>query len=68
MLQMSTSSSTVSGSTGAVCSTSGPYTSERNAKVTVVVLKGQQFPPDSDGKKTTWSMTVQTQTVTLVEM
>ena len=45
-----------SGGTGAVCPTSGPYTSSRNAKVTVFIKRGQRFPPDSDGASTTWTI------------
>ena len=68
MLQSTTTSTTVSASSGAVCTYSGPYKSSRLANVTVVVQEGQLFPKDTDNKNTTWSMTVQTETLTLLEM
>lgn len=45
-----------SGSTGDTCQNSGPYQSNRNAKVTVFIKSGQQFPTDSDEATTTWTM------------
>jgi hypothetical protein len=68
MLQSTTSTTTVSASSGAVCTKSGPYKSSRGANVTVVVQAGQLFPKDADGKNTTWSMTLRTETLTLLEM
>jgi hypothetical protein len=62
-----TSSTSVqaSGKTGDRCSESGPYRSSRNAKVVVFVAKGQRFPPDTDGKATTWSSLSASSTQTL---
>jgi hypothetical protein len=45
-----------SGTTGQTCQTSGPYRSSRNARVTVFIKSGQRFPPDTDGKATTWTL------------
>ena len=47
---------TGSGQSGATCQKSGPYSSNRNAKVTVFFAKGQVFPPDVDGATTTWTL------------
>jgi hypothetical protein len=47
---------TASGTTGATCPASGPYRSARNAKVIVFLRKGDRFPADSDGAKTTWTL------------
>jgi hypothetical protein len=44
----------VSGRTGETCQKTGPYQSNRNAKVTVFINRGQRFPPDTDGAPTTW--------------
>jgi hypothetical protein len=45
-----------SGTTGAACSLTGPYRSGRNAQVIVFVLAGTNFPSDSDGVSTTWTL------------
>ena len=45
-----------SGATGTTCPASGPYKSTRNAKVTIFVKKGDKFPVDTDGAKTTWTL------------
>jgi len=45
-----------SGSTGTACTVSGPYRSNRNAKIVVFLLAGTKFPPDSDSASTTWSL------------
>jgi hypothetical protein len=45
-----------SGITGAACPVSGPYRSNRNSKIVVFFLKGDKFPADSDGEKTTWTL------------
>ena len=47
---------TSSGNSGTTCNKSGPYVSNRNAKITVFIAKGQVFPKDADGANTTWSM------------
>jgi hypothetical protein len=47
---------TASGATGTTCSAPGPYRSSRNAKVVVFVKKGDKFPVDTDGAKTTWTL------------
>ncbi|MGH9347467.1 MAG: hypothetical protein ACRD26_09405 [Vicinamibacterales bacterium] len=54
-MAQTTTSKQVSGKTGETCQESGPYQSERNAKVTVFVAKGDPFPPDTDGASTTWT-------------
>ena len=36
--------------------TTGPYRSGRNAKVIVFLKKGDKFPVDTDGAKTTWTL------------
>ena len=46
---------TASGSTGTTCSKTGPYRSSRNARVTIFVKRGEKFPRDVDGSKTTWT-------------
>lgn len=53
---MQTSNASASGKTGGTCTLSGPYKSERNAKVTVFFKRGQRFPTDSDGASTTWTL------------
>jgi hypothetical protein len=45
-----------SGTTGTTCQTPGPYRSSRNAKVVVFLRAGDKFPVDSDGAKTTWTL------------
>lgn len=45
-----------SGATGTTCATPGPYRSGRNAHVVVFLKKGDKFPIDSDGAKTTWTL------------
>lgn len=45
-----------SGATGTTCGTTGPYKSGRNAKVIVFLKKGDKFPVDTDGAKTTWTL------------
>jgi hypothetical protein len=45
---------TVMGQTGSTCSQSGPYRSNRAAKVVIFVREGTTFPSDSDGLPTTW--------------
>lgn len=50
------SPSRASGSTGSVCTVSGPYRSERNARVVLFVLANTRFPVDSDGASTSWSL------------
>jgi hypothetical protein len=45
-----------SGATGTTCSIPGPYRSSRNARVVVFVKKGDKFPVDADGAKTTWTL------------
>jgi hypothetical protein len=42
------------GQTGTVCRQSGPYRSNRNARVVVFVRQGGAFPVDADGAATTW--------------
>jgi hypothetical protein len=42
------------GRTGATCSQSGPYRSNRNARVVIFVRQGSAFPTDADGATTTW--------------
>lgn len=48
---------TASGTTGGTCPVTGPYRSSRNAKVVVFLKRGAKFPADSDGAKTTWTLT-----------
>lgn len=45
-----------SGTTGGACTVSGPYRSNRNSKIVVFFVKGDKFPGDSDGEKTTWTL------------
>jgi hypothetical protein len=45
-----------SGATGTTCQAPGPYRSNRNAKVVVFLRMGDKFPVDSDGAKTTWTL------------
>jgi hypothetical protein len=45
------------GATGTTCASPGPYRSSRNAKVIVFLKKGDKFPVDTDGAKTTWTLT-----------
>jgi hypothetical protein len=49
-----------SGMTGAACALSGPYRSDRNARIIVFFVKGSKFPPDADGEKTTWTLVSET--------
>lgn len=56
MAQDSTSALQASGKTGGTCKQTGPYRSSRNAKAIVFVRKGHQFPPDTDGAATTWTL------------
>jgi len=51
-----TTNATASGRTGGVCQKSGPYRSNRNARVTVFFKRGQRFPSDVDGASTTWTL------------
>jgi hypothetical protein len=44
------------GQTGATCAQSGPYRSNRNAKVIIFMRQGTAFPADADGAATTWVM------------
>jgi hypothetical protein len=53
-------SATASGRTGATCPISGPYKSNRNARVTVFFKRGQRFPADADGAATTWTLVTPT--------
>jgi hypothetical protein len=45
-----------SGTTGTTCATTGPYRSSRNAHVVIFLKKGDKFPVDCDGVKTTWTL------------
>ena len=45
-----------SGATGSTCAATGPYRSNRNARVVVFLRKGDKFPVDSDGARTTWTL------------
>lgn len=45
-----------SGATGAACGEPGPYRSARNAKVVVFLKAGDNFPLDTDGVTTTWTL------------
>ena len=45
-----------SGATGTTCQAPGPYRSNRNAKVVVFLRTGDKFPVDSDGTRTTWTL------------
>jgi hypothetical protein len=45
-----------SGTSGTTCPASGPYRSARNARIIVFLRKGDRFPVDSDGAKTTWTL------------
>ncbi len=45
-----------SGATGNICPATGPYRSARNARVIVFVKKGDRFPADTDGARTTWTL------------
>ena len=45
-----------SGTTGGVCTVTGPYRSTRNSRVVVFVLARSKFPADTDGASTTWSL------------
>ena len=56
---MPTTAVVASGRTGTICRQTGPYRSGRNARVTVVILRGQRFPPDTDGAVTTWTLVSQ---------
>jgi len=47
---------TASGTTGTTCQAPGPYRSSRNAKVIIFLRKGDKFPADTDGAKTTWTL------------
>jgi hypothetical protein len=47
---------TAQGQTGATCSQSGPYRSNRNAKVVIFVRQGGAFPTDADGAATLWTL------------
>jgi hypothetical protein len=44
------------GQTGSTCAQSGPYRSNRNARVILFVAQGAVFPTDADGAATTWAM------------
>jgi hypothetical protein len=45
-----------SGNSGTACKVSGPYRSNRNSKIVIFVLAGTNFPTDSDGAATAWSL------------
>lgn len=45
-----------SGASGGTCQATGPYRSSRNARVVVFLKKGDKFPVDSDGAKTSWTL------------
>jgi hypothetical protein len=45
-----------SGTTGTTCGATGPYRSSRNAHIVIFLKKGDRFPVDSDGAKTTWTL------------
>lgn len=47
---------TASGASLTTCQKSGPYKSRSTPQVTIFVGKGQKFPLDPNGKKTTWDM------------
>lgn len=53
-----------SGNSGAVCRVSGPYRSNRNSRIVIFVLAGTNFPVDSDGTATAWSLVSDTQAAT----
>jgi hypothetical protein len=53
---MPTTAVVASGRTGYICRQTGPYRSGRNARVVVIVLRGQRFPADTDGAVTTWTL------------
>jgi hypothetical protein len=42
------------GTSGTQCRQSGPYRSNRNARVVVFVKAGTAFPKDADNANTTW--------------
>jgi hypothetical protein len=44
------------GQTGGICQQSGPYRSNRNARVIVFVRQGTAFPADADGAGTVWAL------------
>ena len=56
---MPSTSIVASGRTGTICRQTGPYKSGRNARVVVVILRGQRFPADTDGAVTTWTLVSQ---------
>ena len=45
-----------SGTSGTTCPATGPYRSVRNARVIIFLKKGDKFPNDTDGAKTTWTL------------
>jgi len=46
-----------SGTTGGICSVSGPYKSTRNTSIVVYYKRGDRFTVDPvDGRNTTWVM------------
>ncbi len=45
-----------SGATGSTCPAPGPYRSACNARIVVFLKKGDRFPVDSDGARTTWTL------------
>jgi hypothetical protein len=45
-----------SGASGNTCQAPGPYRSSRNAHVIIFLRKGDRFPVDSDGQRTTWTL------------
>jgi hypothetical protein len=45
-----------SGATGSICPSTGPYRSSRNAHVIIFLKRGDKFPVDADGAKTTWTL------------
>jgi hypothetical protein len=51
---------TAQGQTGATCRQSGPYRSNRNARIVVFVRQGRAFPADADGASTTWVLVTST--------
>lgn len=52
---------TGSGRTGGLVPATGPYYSGRNARITVLLIKGARFPGDTDGRATTWTLVTETE-------
>jgi hypothetical protein len=53
---MPTTAIIAGGRTGNICRQTGPYRSSRNARIIVVILRGQRFPSDADGAATSWTL------------